>query len=299
MLLGGDGGKVRVEATAADTSETTAPTETTTTTSVVAAPATAPTAVDNTVQKERGTTTTRPAPTTTTMAPAPHTCMLIRGQAAGMAGGTPETSASYPGRWDRRSTITVTNPIDQPVTLKGVWIASGNTISDGRNILERVFDTVGIRLDAGESVTVESVVEGYEQEPYPVVGLAAVEFAPASAPELNCIADHPRFVANPPYIRDNTGYNVPTAPDVQCGKFTGLPSTAPDGRAMFRFTTQRWFPGLSVRYQVNLRDGISEFTLGFPRNQLAVTGYVNWGDLATPHTMSVVSVDWDGGQKVC
>lgn len=82
----------------------------------------------------------------------------------------------------------------------------------------------------------ESVVEGYDQEPPPVVGLAAIEFAPVSAPEL---------------------------------------------------------------YQVKLRDGISEFTIGFPRNQIAVTGYVNWGDLATPHSMSVVAVDWDGGHKVC
>ena len=124
--------------------------ESTTTTTALDAPTTTA-AAETTTTTAAATTTTRavvvptPKPTappsTTTTVPAPATCAVIRSAVSGSVTSSWVASPTNPGTWDRHITVTVTNPMNQPVVLG--YIA---TMSSAAAYVFQLTETDGRRL---------------------------------------------------------------------------------------------------------------------------------------------------------
>lgn len=301
MLLGGGDDTIRIEQSSSEGAAQPVPEETTTstvpgTTSTSADP-TSTTVAAKPVEKAAPTTTaTTVAPTTTTTGPPPHTCTLIRGSAAtGSAAATWTESINYPGTWDRRTTVTVKNPLSEPVILQGVWVQAAN------RYLEQVFESIGTHLGAGESFTFENVVEGSAEQSFTPIGVGGIGFIPVSAPDLFCIADP----TGPPFVRDNTGRIQP-----EPGMF-GAASMAtplgPDGKPVFghrvTFRTARPFPNVRVHFRMAMKDGPQDVVAAFPRGQIETGVFFPQselsGSVSSSGFLGMTRIEWDGGSRDC
>lgn len=101
-----------------------------------------------------------------------------------------------------------------------------------------------------------TTLEAYDDTARQPTGVASVGFVPQSAPHLSCLVD----TMNTPWVRDE--WPLPTQPTVNAhAQFTTAEGDATGERVTFN--VDHWFPGLTVRYAMRMKDGIQEHSLAF------------------------------------
>jgi hypothetical protein len=296
------GGETQVHLTSADGSTTTT-TAAVTSTPEASTTTTAGPAPSTTTAAPVVPAAPRPTTTTSTTAPAPSTCAVIRSAVTGTVSSSWSPSPATPGSWDRHVTVTVANPIDQPVILGYVGTSSSVT-----SYLVQLAGADGRRLGVGESVTVEDTftfagdhtVRGYSPPPDK---LSSVEFTPVSAPGLFCQASVDR-------PGETSGAKPhPTQPSI----YVTSQEDAVSDFVRVTFRANGLFAGLRVHYRMLMRDGLQERTLDLPPDfqgvsssglatyplaQLKDYGKVDSVGQA-PWFEGVTRIEWNGTSQPC
>jgi hypothetical protein len=200
-------------------------------------------------------------------------------------------------------TLTVKNPMDQPVILG--YVAG---MSRATSYVFQTPETDGHRLTAGESLTVEDVfnyagdptVRGYSPPPDQ---LYSVEFTPVSAPDLFC-----RIDLDHPGATQGTKPH-PTEPMIFAESREMGSDTVP-----VSFRTAGLFTGLRVHYRMLMKGGnLQEFTAELSKTfqgdgsaaqaVYALADLMDYGSTSSsghpPWFQGVTSVEWNGTVKPC